>query len=617
MPNGYMGKILFADLSTGELRDEIPDESLYHDFIGGYGIGAKILFDHQQGGVDPLGPENTLGFVTGPLTGVPGFFGSRYTVVGKSPLTGGWGDANSGGYFGPNLKFAGYDAIFFQGISPSPVYLFINNGKAELKDASHLWGKDTNDTEDMLRSELGEKVYVAAIGPSGEKLSLISCVINDKGRAAARSGLGAVMGSKKLKAIAVTGSQEVPLPDREKATQIAREYREKLSGMMYEMFKQFGTAAGLNLCVMIGDSPVKNWGGIGDQDFPNGAEISDQKVFDLVDKKYACWRCPIVCGAQMKAGSQYQYEAGAHRPEYETLSSFGPMCLNDNLESIVKANDLCNRYGLDTISAGATIAFAIECYENGLITKEDTGGIELKWGNHEAIIRMTEMLANREGFGDVLADGVKRAAEKIGKGSDEYAVHVGGQELPMHDPRMAPSFAGAYQADPTPGRHTQGGLSGIEMGMTSPEWLPPLDKYTYTGKGEYEALLKNGLHTMNASGICSFAVGSLPDDAVATFMSTVTGRDFTAEDILKIGERLATIRQAFNAREGLTPKDFQIKGRPIGDPPLEAGPTAGVVVDADTLRAEYFAAMKWDIATGKPDIQKLKDLGLDNVASSI
>jgi len=315
----------------------------------------------------------------------------------------------------------------------------------------------------------------------------------------------------------------------------------------------------------------------------------------------------------MKAGVKYQYDTGAHRPEYETLSAFGPMCLNDNLESIIKANDLCNRYGLDTISAGATIAFAIECYENGLISREDTGGIDLKWGDHEAIVAMAEMLAKREGFGDVLADGVKKASERIGKGSDQYAIHVGGQELPMHDPRMAPSYAGCYQADPTPGRHTQGGLSGVEMGIHAPEWLPPLDKHVYTGKGQYEARLKNSLHTMNASGICSFAVGSLPDGVVTTFIAEVTGREFSDDDNLKVGERIANLRQVFNIREGLTPKDFKIVGRPIGKPALEEGPTANVTVDADTLRTEYFKAMDWDVETGRPSKQKLAELGLNDI----
>jgi len=302
---------------------------------------------------------NTIGFVTGPLTGVPGLFGSRYTVVGKSPLTGGWGDANSGGAFGPSLKFAGYDAVFVTGIAPSPVYLFIDDGKAELRDAGHLWGKDSHECEDLIGAESGKKVHISGIGPAGEKLCLISCVMNDKGRAAARSGLGAVMGSKKLKAIAVAGAMKVPVIDKETAASVGAEYREKISGGFLRMMGQVCTCGGVHMSAQSGDSPVKNWAGVGSRDFPNSAAISDMNVLNLVERKYSCWGCPIGCGALMKAGTEYQYEASVHRPEYETFASFGTLCLNDNLESIIRANDICNRYGLDTISAGATIAFAI------------------------------------------------------------------------------------------------------------------------------------------------------------------------------------------------------------------------------------------------------------------
>jgi len=617
MAGGYMGKILLVDLSTNEIRDEALKEEVCRDFIGGYGLGARILYSRQRGGADPLGPENTIGFVTGPLTGVRGMFGSRYTVVGKSPLTGGWGDANSGGSFGPNLKFAGYDAVFFTGIAPKPVYLFIDDGKAELKDAGHLWGRDSNESEDMIRSESGKKVHFAGIGPAGEKLSLISCVMNDKGRAAARSGLGAVMGSKRLKAVAVTGTREIPLPDKEVVARVGAEYRDKLSGGFYRVMREYGTSGGVHMAAQSGDSPVKNWGGIGVKDFPNSAAISDVNVLNLVDRKYGCWGCPIACGATMKAGTEYRYEAGVHRPEYETFAAFGSMCLNDNLESIIKANDICNRYGLDTISAGATIAFAIECYENGLISDQDTDGIELTWGNHQAIVAMTEKLAKREGFGDVLADGVARAAERIGKGAEVYAFHVCGQELPMHDPRLAPSYGGTYQADPTPARHTQSGLGTIELMGRQPAGFPPLDKYTYTGKGAIEAMLKNSGHATNASGICSFPSMALPRETLSILLSTVTGWELTQEDLVRAGERISNIRQAFNLREGITPNDIRIKGRPIGDPPLEEGPVANVMVDVDTLRAEYYRASDWDPETGRPGRSKLEDLGLDDVAKDL
>ena len=396
MAGGYMGKMLWVDLSQGKLQEEEIDEKLCRKFLGGYGLGARILFSRMKMGANPLGPDNILGIITGPLTGTPAIGGSRYTVVGKSPLTGGWGDANSGGFFGPKLKFAGYDAVFFIGISPKPVYLVIDNGKAHLKDADHLWGKDTYETEDLLKDELGKDVEALCIGPSGEKVSLIASVMNNKGRAAARSGLGAVMGSKKLKALAVKGNMKVPLADEQKIKELRKKHLGELSGHV-TMLKQYGTPAIMVRLAKAGDSPIKNWAGVTAVDFPNVEAIGGDEVIKRQEKRYACYRCPIGCGGHMQEGTgEYKYEAGAHKPEYETLAMFGSNCLNDNLESIIKVNDICNRYGLDTISAGASIAMAIECYENGIITKEDTEGLELTWGNHRAIVEMTEKLARRK-----------------------------------------------------------------------------------------------------------------------------------------------------------------------------------------------------------------------------
>ncbi|MGA9347960.1 MAG: aldehyde ferredoxin oxidoreductase N-terminal domain-containing protein, partial [Anaerolineae bacterium] len=368
MARGYMGKILFVDLSKNKLKDEALDEKICRQFIGGYGIGARILFSRQKAGIDPLGPDNTLGILSGPFSGTPALSGTRFTVVGKSPLTGGWGDANSGGYFGAFLKFAGYDALFFSGISAKPVYLFINNGKAELRDAAHLWGKDTRQTEEILKSELGKDVEVACIGPSGENLSLISAVMS-RSRTAARSGLGAVMGSKKLKAVAVKGNMKVPLADEQRTKELRRKYQGELGGHI-AWLKPFGTPFLVDIGVQTGDSPVKNWTGVGVIDFPDFQPIAKEAVIARMTKKFACYQCPIGCGGYMKAGTgEYKYAADSRRPEYETTAMFGTNCLNNNLESIIKANDICDRYGIDTISAGAAIAMAIECYENGLITK--------------------------------------------------------------------------------------------------------------------------------------------------------------------------------------------------------------------------------------------------------
>ncbi|MFC1937377.1 aldehyde ferredoxin oxidoreductase family protein [Chloroflexota bacterium] len=623
MGNGYMGMVLWVNLAKGELKDEALDEKLCRDFIGGYGIGARLIYSRQKGRVDALGPENTLGFITGPLTGTDAPFGSRYEVVAKSPLTGGWGDANSGGDWGAYLKFAGYDGVFFTGASAKPVYLIIKEGKAELKDASHLWGKDVHQTEAALMAELGQKGSVVSIGPSGEKLSLISCPVNNEGRAPGRSGLGAVMGSKKLKAIAVTGTAKVPVADVQKARSLRREYLGRLKGgsmdylgmVFADVFRNFGTSGITADSAFSGDSPVKNWGGVGRKDFPNVTLISDENVRRFEEKKYGCYRCPFNCGGLMKAGTEYQYKAGTHKPEYETLCAFGTMCLNDNLESITKANDICNRYGLDTISAGGTIAFAIECYENGIITKQDTDGIELTWGNHKAIIDMLEKLAKREGFGDVLADGVRVAAQKIGKGAEEYAIHVGGQELPMHDSRFAPSHGMNYQADPTPGRHTQGGLA---MGAGIPGLnIPDLDKYTYHGKGKYEAIVKNQIHMVNCTGMCLFGWLCFPWDELRDVLSAVTGWQLSQDDVCRAGERIATLRQAFNVREGLSPEDFKMPPRVLGQPPLKEGPLANITIDNETQVREYYKAMGWDPKTGKPVKDKLVELGLEDVARDL
>jgi aldehyde:ferredoxin oxidoreductase len=611
-----MGKILFVDLSKNKLKDEALDEKLCRQFIGGYGIGARILFSRQKAGVDPLGPDNTLGILTGPFTGTPALAGTRYTVVAKSPLTGGWGDANSGGYFGAFLKYAGYDAVFFNGISAKPVYLFINNGRAELRDAVHLWGKDTRQTEEMLKSELGKDVEVACIGPSGENLSLIAAVIS-KTRTAARSGLGAVMGSKKLKAVAVRGNMKVPLADDQRTRELRKKYTAELGGHIVWL-KPFGTPFLVDIGVLSGDSPVKNWAGVGVIDFPDFQPIAKEAVIARMTKKFACYQCPIGCGGYMKAGTgEYKYEAGSRRPEYETIAMFGTNCLNNNLESIVKAADICDRYGIDTISAGAAIALVIECYERGLITKKDTDGIEMTWGNHKAIVAMTERLAKREGFGDVLADGVKAAAEKIGKGAHEYAIQVGGQELPAHDPKHAFYLATSYRMDPTPGRHFVG--SELSDAPYHPAGLlPKFDLKSFSGRGEARRIGSSFHNVVVCTGTCLFVYWAFPNvDPIADFMRAVTGWDVTDEELLETGERIADIRQAFNIREGLNQLKFKVPDRVMGRPPLKAGPLAGVTIDEDTMIKEYLTAMDWDLKTAKPSEKRLLELGLTDVAQQL
>jgi len=607
MANGYMGKLLFVDLTSGKCSEEKLGEDFCRDFMGGYGIGARILYERMKPRVDPLGPDNMLGFMTGPLTGTPAMSSGRFVVVCKSPLTGTWGDANCGGDFGPYLKFAGFDGVFFSGISAKPVYLYIENGKPELKDASKLWGKDCLETEDILKSSHGKETSVACIGPSGEQLSLIAAVINEKGRAAGRSGVGAVMGSKKLKAIAVKGNQKVPMADEAKALQLRRTWVKQLKGMG-DIFTKYGTAGTTEGSGMSGDSPVKNWTGACEVDFPTVKRISDDAVIAEQERKYGCWQCPIRCGGHMKA------KAGraevCHKPEYETLCMAGTLCLNDDLESIIRFNDICNVYGIDTISAGVAVAFAIECYENGLLTNKDTG-IELRWGDGDAIVALTEKIAKREGIGALLADGIKHAAEKIGKGAEKYAVHVQGQELPAHDPRFIPGLSVTYRMDATPGRHTQGGRSWI-MGV---DFLtdPREDRYDFTNTGDIQKKAMNMLHIVNSAGLCLFAYVSYPTQFIPDFLTAVTGREYTLDSCLDIGERIGTMRHLFNLREGLNPLKFFMNPRAVGKPPLKEGPLANVSIDDDTMIKDYLKAMDWDMNTTEPSARKLEELGLSRL----
>ncbi|MBN2076829.1 MAG: aldehyde ferredoxin oxidoreductase family protein [Dehalococcoidales bacterium] len=593
MIKGYMGKILFVNLSTGELQEETPDDSLYQNFLGGYGIGARILYDRMKPGVDPLGPDNILGFATGGLTGTPAIVGTRYQVMAKSPITGGWGDANSGGDFGPYLKFAGYDAVFFTGISEKPVYLFIDNGKAELLDASDLWGKGSYEMESIMKEKYGKDTEVSCIGPSGEKMALISCVITKRGAAAGRSGIGAVMGSKKLKAVVVRGNMEIPMADREKAMAIRRDHVEATKGMAQGMQK-YGTSAMTERSALSGDTPVKNWAGVGVVDLPDASGLAGDLAIANVDKIEPCWHCPIACQSILKEGTgEYKYPAGTRRVEYETQGSFGTLCLNTDAEALNRINYLCNDYGLDTISGGGVVAFAMELYEKGILTKADTDGIDLTWGNPKGIVELTEKMVKREGIGDILADGVKVAAEKIGKGAEEYAVHAGGQELGMHDPKLArPGDTGAarYQMDATPGRHTQG-----------------------FGPGSF------GTHITNSLGMCLFGGFGPPGGRNWTleYLQAVTGLDWTAEELNKCGERIANIRHCFNLREGINPLQIYVHPRIYGDPPQTEGPLAGVRADIEAQNYWCLGALDWDRVTTKPSKAKLLELGLDDIAEEL
>ena len=621
MARGYMGRILEVDLSTGRISEEPLDEELCRNFLGGYGIGAKLLYDRMPARVDALGPDNLLGFFTGPLTGTPAIEGNRFVVVCKSPLTDTWGDANCGGTFGPHLRFAGYDGVVFSGKADHPVYLCIEDGRTELRDARFLWGRDTNDTEDILKETMGaskgrqgKQVEIASIGQAGERLSLLAAVINDKGRAAGRSGVGAVMGSKNLKAIAVSGKAEVPLFDAAKAQELRKEYMQRHGGA-YDLFVNYGTIGITGDSAMSGDSPVKNWGGVGPVDFPTGkTKFQQDTLIAYQDRKYGCWRCTMSCGGHMSVKGEGPYKGTAHhKVEYETAGSWGTMTLTDDFPALIKINELCNRYGFDTIGAGCTAAFAVECYENGILTKADTDGLELRWGNAAALVGLLEKMASREGIGDILADGSRKAAAQIGKGAEKYAMHVQGSEVPMHDPKFQPGLATAYLLDATPARHTQG---HEDMPPMLDNW-PAHDKYQWTGKGEMHKKCMELIHVMNASGTCMFAYLSYDYRYIPDFLTAVTGWPIDVDECHRIGERIANIRHAFNLREGLNPVRFEVPSRLIGDPPQTEGNLRGITVDIDTQVREYCAAMDWDPATAVPSRERLRALGLEKVAKDL
>jgi len=630
MPKGYMGKVLFVDLTSGSIKEESFGEDIYRGFIGGAGLGVRILYERMKAKENALGPNNILGFVTGALTGTGAPSTSRYTVVTKSPLTGTWGDANSGGHFAHELKATGYDAVFFSGISPKPVYLLLQDGKAELRDAAHLWGKDTAETETILRQEVGDnRARVSCIGPAGEAKSLIAAIIHER-RAAGRSGVGAVMGAKRLKAIVARGTMKVPVADTTGLRDLRQSTLKTFKSPPLESDKiakdsmgNHGTSGIFCDSIISGDAPIKNWLVMGEEAMPDYANLSPDEIEKYLVKRHTCFDCPIGCKGTIRVDKGPYAVGETAWPEYESVTLFGPLCLNSDLESVIKENDICNRYGIDTISAGAVLAFAVESYEQGIIDKNDTGGIELTWGNSKALVAMLEKLARREGFGAVLADGAMKAAEKIGKGSEEWVMHVHGQELPAHDPRVTPGYGATYIGDPTPARHTRGVVvaDGVDAGLGRP-WarypqldFPEVELLDFQKKGPMYATLECYDEYTWACGLCVFVGDVIGTYPTVEFMKAATGWDYTIEEGLIAGQRMKTLRQEFNIREGISSQDFKLPER-VSAPPA-TGPIAGRKVDFDAFRKNFYQALGWDPATGKPTEQTLQKLGLPELVGNL
>jgi aldehyde:ferredoxin oxidoreductase len=621
---GYIGRMLFVNLSDGKTRTEELSEDLAKRFVGGYGIGARVIYERMKAGANPLGPDNIFALGTGPLTLTGTVSTCRFTAMGKSPLTGYWGDANSGGNFAIALRASGYDSVFFEGKADHPVYLLVTNGKPEIRDARHLWGLDTARTEEAIREENPDRDYrIVSIGIAGEKCVRLASVINDRARAAARSGLGAVMGSKNLKAVACFGFQRPGIFDKDKVKSLVSSIisdMQKNPGPMLGVLCHGGTASAMMPHFMDHDVPIKNWAGNNVEDFPREKweKVGWEGLEHYAVERYACVDCQIACGGWMQIDDGKYAINRAHKPEYESLAAFGPNLLNDNTESLIYANELCNLYGLDTIGTGGTIAFALDCYENGILTNRDTEGLELKWGNADAIIELVHKIARREGVGDVLAEGAKIAAEKFGKEAERFAIHVGGQLIPMHDPRRAAGWGATYVSDPSPATHTRGGTQFPETGMANPDIYQPLgvpvqmDKYNPEGKGKYQAIMSGWQHLMNTSGVCIFAADGLNFRWIE-LMKAITGWDLNVENLKQTGQRIGTMLHLFNLREGFKLSDFTMPERARGNPPLRAGPTRGVTLDFEGLQHQYFEAMGFDFAAGKFRRDRLESLGLQDL----
>ncbi len=642
MNRGYTGKILWVDVAKNKFTIERIDDRIYELFVGGYGLAAKVIFDRQKPGLSRFDPDNILAVISGLLTNGKAVFNGRFMLAGKSPLTGTWGDSNCGGEFAPAIKSAGLDGIFIIGNSDKPVYIFIDDDKMEIRDASDMWQKmDAVETEAYLKNVNGQDFKVISIGSGGENLSLISGVVNDRGRLAGRSGFGAMMGAKKIKALCMRGTGNVDVYDENSVWKYSTKFLKELVTDLNDFgktMKNCGTAGTYTESVESGDSPIKNWLGVGEIDFTpqrsnmtNGFNVTKYEV-----KKYNCYGCPFGCGGICHIpGNKLLRET--HRPEYETICGFGAQLLNDDLESIFIVNEMCNRAGIDTISCATTLNWAFEAFEKGYITEQQTGGVSLAWGYGDSVIEMVRQITQNVGFGRYLKDGVREAVKKLNiKQIDCSAMHVQGQELPMHDSRNKEGGLGlgvGYEVEPTPGRHTST-FPGIDEYTMSDEGnqlneyrnkVKFQSKYKINEKISSDDLgtrLKNascGEDIINALGLCNFGFYFGPKVPFVEWINYTTGWELALDDYLKIGQRIKTLRHAFNIREKIDVAAIKMPERARGNQPLKKGPNAycANVLKWDDAKKAYYLAMGWDADSAMPLLETLNYLSLSEVKHAL
>jgi aldehyde:ferredoxin oxidoreductase len=618
---GYTGKVLRINLTDRKASMAELSSQVARDFMGGAGFGLKYLFDEVKPGTDPLGPDNKLIYAPGPFTGTTVPCVSRLTITAKSPLTNTVGMGTSGGYFPAEMKFAGYDVLIVEGKAEKPTYVFVKDDHVRFHDAGQVWGTNSFDCQQIIKDDLDDQnIRVSCIGPAGERLSRIAAVLNER-RAVGRRGLGAVMGSKNLKAIAIRGTGSVKIASREKYT-IARNQMlkaMKASPVLYPEFAKMGTPTNVDNTCALGIFPAKNWTATGV--FVPADQIGIEPLQTRRIGKEPCYGCPVGC-SQLRLAKTAPYTGiMTEGPEFETLYAFGGTTGVDNVDSIIAADRLCDEFGLDTISAGVTIGFAMELFEKGIITTADTGGLKLTFGNHEAMNALLRRMAYREGFGEVLADGVKIAAQRIGKGSEKFAMHIKGLELPAYDVRGAKAHGLNYATAYTGADHNRGYAPQEIFGIPVPH---PVDRLSIEGKGKL-TMWNQDLRTAAADcpTLCVFIfdMALMPAAAqnTATLLEAVTGLPFTAEEVVKVGERVNNVARAFNVLEGFTRADDTFPERLMTES-LQAGASKGQLVSEADLKVmldEYYTERGWDLATGKPTRKKLLELGLGYVADRL
>ncbi|WP_455140077.1 aldehyde ferredoxin oxidoreductase family protein [Candidatus Hodarchaeum mangrovi] len=633
--NSRLYRLAIIDLTNKSVSLESIgfSEEKFLKFLGGHGIVIDYLLRNMPAKVDPLSPDNFLCFITGIFSATRIPFSGRFTVASKSPLTNTWGEANCGGRFGPELRKSGFDGLIIKGKSKELSILRITDDSVEIISSPHLKGKDCLETEEILQNQYG-KVHVASIGLAGENKVLISGIVTDKGRIAARSGLGAVMGSKNLKAIVVSGTKDIPVSDPDGLTELRKLVNKRInkgisslmepalkastifapwirrfriknfgsmspSNLVIEGYRKWGTCAGTAIAVETGDGPVKNWGG-SHKDFPlkNSIKITGDNVIQYQIKSYGCHSCPMACGGIMRySDERYTFE-DTHKPEYETLAMLGSNLLNDDLGSIFQLNDFCNRQGVDTIAAGALIAYAIEAQETGRLTAQDLEGLILDWGHPQNYLAFLELIVHRRGLGDRFAEGLKAVEKELG---EEYAMHIQNQPIPAHDPRYSKTLVLPYRIDPAPGRHTA--FMELMIGLSKyNEMYPELDKKDQISNFYFYNQLTSSL------GLCQFSLvtGNFP---IAEFLKLTLGSTYSGKELAIIGERIFTLKHLFNIREGINPLAFKLPTRLLKT--AISGPNKGITVEEENqIIRDFYNKLKWDLETSLPNKNHLQDLGL-------